>query len=120
MSICRFSSDDFRCDVYCYESEEGFCVAVAGVRRVADEPMPPLPPRWWERAADQMNELCALFRARSAWIDSATRIPLGLEHDGAFFILPDAGSTAQLLETLRAEGYRVPPYAIDILRGEEA
>jgi hypothetical protein len=32
MSYCRWSSDNFDCDLYCYESSEGFVTHVAGAR----------------------------------------------------------------------------------------
>lgn len=42
MSYCRWSSDDFQCDVYCYEADEGFIIHVAVSRPVLkDGDLPP-------------------------------------------------------------------------------
>lgn len=41
MSYCRFSTDDFRSDIYCYESIEGYQIHVAAFRYVLAEPMSP-------------------------------------------------------------------------------
>ena len=40
MSYCRFSSDGFQCDVYCYGSMGGYTIHVAGRRQVFPEPLP--------------------------------------------------------------------------------
>ena len=41
MSYCRFSSDDYRCDVYCYaDALGGFTTHVASKRVVLQEPLP--------------------------------------------------------------------------------
>jgi hypothetical protein len=33
MSYCRWSTDNFNCDFYCYESDEGFVTHIAAKRR---------------------------------------------------------------------------------------
>ena len=42
MSYCRWSSMDFKCDLYVYESSDGIVIHVAGSRRdIPDELFPP-------------------------------------------------------------------------------
>ena len=41
MSYCRWSSDDFRCDLYIYESAAGFVIHVAANRVEWDPPTSP-------------------------------------------------------------------------------
>src|SRR5687767_6611694 len=41
MSYCRWSTDDFQCDLYCYEDVSGgFTTHVAGRRKIWDAPLP--------------------------------------------------------------------------------
>lgn len=45
MSYCRWSTDDFLCDLYIYEHYEGFwAIHVASIRRVYHKPLPPPDP----------------------------------------------------------------------------
>lgn len=61
MSYCRFSSGDFQCDVYVYDSQDGVVTWVAGYRRIYRDPLPaPIdfmedPIAWTERFNAVMN-----------------------------------------------------------------
>lgn len=84
MSYCRWSSNDFDCDVYCYESSSGYEIHVANRRCVFAEPLPPLvpyepenpqwPTQWVERS-----------RKVSEMVERATWVPIGLPFDGKSF-----------------------------------
>ena len=115
MSYCRWSSDDFRCDVYCYEDIYlGYTIHVAGRRIVFDgtEPNPV------ELRKDNIEEFAKYQEDFSNWIGTAQRIDIGLPHDGESFSFYDPEETANKLEELRNIGYMVPQYAIDALREE--
>ncbi len=112
MSYCRWSSDNFACDIYCYEGGSGFVTHVAG-RRVVGE-IPKTPPLTRENVEEYVDA-----RARqSEFLENCERAPIGLPHDGESFEDPDAASCADRLEELRAIGYNVPQFAIDALRDE--
>lgn len=145
MSYCRWSSDNWNCDVYVYESVYGgWQTHVAGRRRM----FPPIPDliggrvstalhAWsgvtWDKERRAMvyprTPACYAYRA---WLLFATlwhrmhmltvRLiplrPIGLPHDGATFIDETPGECASRLESLRALGYRVPQRVIDALRSE--
>ena len=115
MSYCRFSSDDFQCDVYVYEDcAGGWTTHVAGRRHVFKEPLPADVPlenkEAWVKRHARVMEL----------IDSAELVDIGLQFDGETFNDPTPGECADRLEMLRAAGYNVPQYAIDQLRDEAA
>ena len=62
MSYCRYSSDNWMCDVYVYEAADGVCVHVAGSRYVT--PIPKLPSwndvsseEYWKVYKEQMKTL---------------------------------------------------------------
>ncbi len=114
MSYCRWSCDDFQCDVYCYDGEEGFFVCVAGTRPVFREPLPPAVPF----DAAHMEEWLGRYNAVLDMVGRADRKPIGLPHDGDVFVEPDASSAADRLQSLKDIGYNVPQYAIDNLRAE--
>ncbi len=115
MAYCRFSSDDFQCDVYCYEDVSGgWTTHVASKRVVFSEPLPAEVPfdedhlqQWLERHQKIMNLL-----------ETATREPITLPHAGDTFNDPTAGAAADTLIALRMLGYNVPQYAIDTLLEE--
>lgn len=115
MSYCRFSSDDFQCDVYVYESDDGFVTHVADVRLVFDRPLPP--------AVDIRTDLegwAARNRMLHEAVDRAKRVRIDLPSAGEMFIDDTAGECAARLVSLRAEGLTVPGYAVEALLEEEA
>jgi len=115
MSYCRFSTDDYQCDVYCYESVgDFFAIHVAGSRYVYDEPLPPRIPFDQEH----LKEWIERDRVVMSMVSRARLEPIGLPHDGESFDEPTAAVAAERLEYLRDLGYRVPQGAIDALRAE--
>lgn len=105
MSYCRFSSDQFRSDVYVYDHVGGWVqIHVAGNRLTSNEPRP----------TDSWGE------EMSAWLDRAKREPITLDHAGEEFQFNDHGEAADMLVTLRVLGYYVPQYAIEGLRAAAA
>ncbi len=117
MSYCRFSSNDFQCDVYVYaDVTGGFTTHVAGNRVVFGGELPEVvtledgahAARWYARHKQVME-----------MVETAERETIKLPHAGETFSDPDACACADRLESLRGLGYRVPQYAIDALRQED-
>lgn len=124
MSYCRWSSDNFYCDAYVYESSAGWETHLANQRR---------PPGAPDNGATAMfkslqvlrNDLAAdAYRlAQAAWDEWAERNPLQpIDHDeaGESFIHESPGECADNLERLRSEGFVIPQYAIDALREKQS
>lgn len=117
MSYCRFSSEDFASDVYCYEHFAGyFAIHVAGNRLMPGEPLPPRVQWTGDNAAAVREREDAVMRI----LEASPRVAIGLAHDGESLQEPDAGACADRLEYLRGLGYVVPQFAIDTLREEAA
>jgi len=117
MSYCRFSSDDFQCDVYCYEAVYGgFTTHVASNRPDKNDSLPPPVPLEKGREEEWLER----HRQVMAWIKHAERRPLGLPCDGQTFNDPTAKKAAMRLQSLKKMGYHVPQYAIDALLAEAA
>jgi len=117
VSYCRFSSEDFQCDVYCYEDVSGgWTTHVATNRPVLDGTLPPP----IMLAPENIKEWMARHEKVMEWVSKAERKQIGLPHDGESFNDPTAGEAADRLQTLKDLGYMVPQYAIDDLREEQA
>ena len=112
MSYCRWSSDNWRCAVYCYESDRGYETHVAANKAVGE--IPPEPPF---SEIDRPDWL-ARHKAVLAWLRDAERQPIGLSRDGESYLDPDLPSFLARLESLKAEGYNVPQFVIDDVRQE--
>jgi len=121
MSYCRWSNDDYQCDVYVYDSVHD-CVAihVAGNRVTPPGPAPAPIGDWWARGDAGISDYMTRSKAVEEWLATGTRATIGLPHDGETFEEPDAKAAADKLEYLRGLGYNVPQYAIDALREESA
>lgn len=102
MSYCRWSSDDYQCDVYVWPDIDGtWRTAVAGRRHVITEPLPPVVPF-----------------SDFEMIGNAELVDIGLPLDGDQYADATPGECAQRLLTIREAGYNVPQYAIDALLEE--
>lgn len=141
MSYCRWSSMNWRCDVYVYEDcSGGWTTHVAGKRRRI-QPIPNLPIDLLPRLGGEWDENTHKVRYPSRWHWLAAKIiygfatfwynrvhmaslkliplrPIGLPNDGECFNDPTPGECAARLEQLRVAGYIVPQRAIDALREE--
>jgi hypothetical protein len=113
MSYCRFSSDDYQCDVYCYADVcGGFRTHVASVRFVLSGKLPPPVDK------SDITAWLARHRAVTVLVKDCERVDIGLPYDGEVFNDDTAQEAADRLEMLKSTGYNVPQYAIDALRDE--
>jgi len=120
MSYARWSTDDFRCDVYVYaDVMGGWTTWVAGSRHIlTDDQLPPPEEydpddeqsfvRWYRRHQEVMR-----------LIGKAPMVDIGLPYDGERFNHDTPGECADNLEMLRDLGYNVPEDAITRLRKEQ-
>lgn len=114
MSYCRWSTDDYQCDVYAYaDVNGGISVHVAASRYVFNEPLPDKVS--WE----DVPAFVAREKKLMQMIDKAHMEPIGLEYDGQCFFNLSQEDAAALIDKLTALGYRVPSYvAQDIWEDE--
>lgn len=109
MSYCRFSSDNWRSDVYCYENKDGYVTHVARSRLT--DVIPPLLP------FDDPNWLTS-YQTRGKAIECSSRYVIGLEYDGETFCDDSLSALLERLQMLRAAGYHVPESALEEIRDE--
>lgn len=104
MSYCRFSTDNFECDLYCYQSDEGYRTHVATHRTKPGLVHPQM------RSDETLDEFCRR-------IDDAT-CEIGLPYDGVSFTDETLEDFEARLRMLRDAGYRFPDRVFDEIREE--
>ena len=115
MSYCRFSSNNFDCDLYCYEDcYGGFTTHVAGNRIKGVSGIPKLPPI--ERG--NWKEYDQAYKKQMAWLETAEHEEIGLEFDGMRFNDPDLESFLARVKSLKEAGYHVPDFVISSIEHE--
>ena len=113
MSYCRWSSDDFRCDLYVYGGGDGGVrIYVASQRHDIPEDAYPPPvadadvDAWVSRHMQVMK-----------LIEGAKRVPIGLPYDGESWHLGYREAAVKVRELIAA-GYRCDPSVADELEAE--
>jgi hypothetical protein len=117
MSYCRWSSDNWRCPLYCYESDSGYVTHVAANKVVGDIPEEPSIALLRDGA---FAEYAAKHKVVMDFLSTAKRAPLCLPHDGVTFTDPDLPSFLATVIMLRDAGYAVPEWLISDIRDEIA
>lgn len=106
MSYCRWSTDNYKCDLYVYESAQGYVVHVAARRIAGDIPPVPnimkTPPKVWTDAFVQQSNYLAI----------AERVDITLPHAGETFVLRTLFELRDKLNELRVIGYNFPASVI--------
>lgn len=117
MSYCRWSTDNFGCDLYCYaDVRGGYTTHVAGNKAIGDVPRVDMVGLLNGSASPE--EVAKQHAAQHEFLMNCERRPLGLPHDGQSFNDPDLESFLARLLSLRAAGYRFPDYVLDSVREE--
>jgi len=123
MSYCRWSTNNFRCDLYCYENtEEEFIIHVAGRRRVfKDQDLPYPNVDFWDLvnlSEDEAKKEYFKIKENHQWVHSQPLVKIGLPHDGKSFHEPDLESFLCRLLELKEIGYMFPDEVIETVRQE--
>jgi len=109
MSYCRWSSDDFKSDIYAYETDGGYEILVADNRVVGECPhLDWSTPKSFVESGQKQREFLA----------TCERTKIGLPFDGGSFFLQTAQEFRDKLLELRSIGYYVPQEAIDRINEE--
>lgn len=122
MSYCRWSSMNWACDLYIYESVyDCWTIHVAGRKRVGELP----PEADWDlinpgHTQEQMDEFMRQYNANMEAVTATPLVPIELPHAGETFDLATPGECADKVEELMALGYVCPDYVVEQLRAEQA
>jgi hypothetical protein len=114
MSYCRWSSDDFKCDLYIYQTAGNvYQIHVAGSHIAHIESIPPLPD-----IRIYPEEYMEAYKKQSEFLEHAQYIPLNLPHAGKSFVEPTLQSLKTRLLELRNIGYRFPESVFERIEEE--
>jgi hypothetical protein len=128
MSYCRWSSDNWHCDLYCYEDTDGgITTHVADNRIVGDIPKANLYETLLdsEKVVDQVmdrlterkiKDYMEAQQRQSKFLRTCKHKKIGLPHDGETFNDPDYESFLERLLHLREVGYKFPDYVIKTVK----
>lgn len=106
MSYCRWSSDDFSCDLYCYEDVSGgWTTHVAGNRVVGN-----IPHIDWPMTSSE--DFARQYKAQMDFLKTAERKPIGLAYDGQTFNDETLEDFRARIVMLREAGYSCPEYVL--------
>lgn len=110
MSYCRWSSDNFKCDIYMYEGSDGYHIHVASLRYVGE--VPELAPK------EDIDAFQESYQKQAVWMETAERAPIGLRADGEAFVYTDLKDCLSKLKELKEMGYLVPDWVIRNVQDE--
>jgi hypothetical protein len=114
MSYCRFSSDDFKSDVYVYEDiTGGWTIHVASSRIIGDIPKIP---KLTEISTDDFMKT---YKKQMKFLKTAKRKKIELKYDGETFNTESPIDCAIQLIKIKEEGYHIPNGVIDTLINED-
>ena len=115
MSWCRWSSMEFACDLYVFDSAYGVEVNVARRRHVIDRST--LPPGDDDICSDASF---ARHRALTDLLNSCEEYEvIDLPHAGEWRVFDELSEAADFIDELAALGYVVPPGMTDEMRSCE-
>lgn len=113
MSYCRWSDDDFQCNLYCYpQVGDSFVTHVASMRRVFKKQLPP-PISESVDDPDYMNKIFARHQRVMELCKTAEMVPIGLPCDGQIFVDITLEEFRTRVDKLLVMGYRAPRGLLD-------
>ena len=111
MSYCRFSSDNWKSDVYVYHDVSGCYVTHVAEKRLVGD-VPPL------ADIEDPDAFIASYLAQREAVDRAKTIKIGGKFDGQSFDDATLEDLYERLLHLQKEGYHVPADALEIISAE--
>lgn len=116
MSYCRWSSDDFQCDLYCYAAVGGgYVTHVAAMKRILKEELPP-PIEFNDDPDGWVARNGAVIRIA----ENADLVPIGLPCDGKCYTDETLAEFRDRVACLIDVGYRAPSYVLETIDKEIA
>lgn len=113
MSYCRFSTDNFRSDVYVYHGDDGYVCHIAS-RKISN--IDQCPEISISLSLEDNQKFIERYRIRQEWMENrALRVPIEHHLAGTTFTTDTSEDMVEELLFLREEGFHIPQNAIDML-----
>ena len=110
MSYCRWSSDDWKCDLYCYHSVCGNYIT--HIARLKHNDVPVNPHKF------PNNEWFSFHQEQMEFLNTAELTEIGLPYDGMHFSDDDLISFLERVNCLKEAGYHVPFFVLESIELE--
>lgn len=107
MSYCRFSSDNWKCDVYALHSVFGYEINVAKHSYDEEPPEVPAPTK------DNLQEWKQKRQEQMKWLEEHEGTPIGLPEDGKRYVYDNIDDFESRLRQLQDRGYYIPEYVFE-------
>lgn len=98
MAFCRYSSNNWMCDIYMYSCETGYVIRVASLRLKHEPPV--------IDAKDDIKLLELQIKKQNKFLETAEMSRIGLKYDGKVFYDLSCNEALDTLKMLHDEGYR--------------
>lgn len=117
MSYCRWSSDNFQCDIYAYAScYGGYEINVASGRYKGEIPKVPTVPKPDDKKG--LEEWKEAENKRHKYLRNCGTEKIGLEYDGESFTCSNLQDFYEKMVMLKEVGYNVPEYSLERIQNE--
>jgi hypothetical protein len=117
MSYCRWSSDNYKCDIYAYESSAGYQIHVASSRYVGEPPESSLN-LIILGGKENIDKYLSGEKVRRKWFDKGETRPIGLPYDGESYLCDSLQEFYDKMMELRNAGYHIPDQAFKRIKEE--
>lgn len=116
MSYCRWSCLDCTCDVYAYESDEGYQIHLSSKRLMGPQPYVP----YQEMMDNQVTseELFAAYKVYMEALHSSEYVDNNLPYGAWSFSCSDLTEFYHMMLELKGLGYLFPDYVLTTILGE--
>lgn len=113
MSYCRFSSDNYNCDIYAFaDCYGGYTIHVAKRRYVGDIPKIPAVTEGNEK------EFIEQVKKHNEFMKTAEQKIIGLPLDGENYSCVNLPEFLEKILEIKEAGYNVPDYVIEDIKAE--
>lgn len=113
-SYCKWSTDNYQCDLCCYDGLSGGITIHVGTHRLKESP-PALP----SIENTDIDDFLDSFNRHNEFMMTAVRVPIGLAYDGQTFRVKNEQIFLEKLELLKSAGYIFPHSLIQFLEQKQ-
>lgn len=117
MSYCRWSTDNFNCDIYAYESDSGFQIHICSGRYKGEIPKTDMS-FLQDGSKESISRYMQTSQIQSDYLKTCGTKPINLPLAGESFTLPDLQSFYDKMVELKEIGYRFPDYVLECIKEE--
>ena len=116
MSYCRWSSMDCTCDVYAYESDEGYQIHLSAKRLIGPQPYVPYLEFYEDKVTSE--EFFEAYKIYMEALHSSDYVPNNLPYGMQSFCCEDLSEFYHMMLELRGLGYLFPNHVLDTIKEE--